>query len=458
MFPSVISKATRIHFPKMQLIKQSKGFIRKMLGRLPQLIAIYPLGAVEIIFLLGILISAAVMINHPPSLKYGETDSWWMISLNLIHGQGYSLCLDQYFPFCGPSNQATAMREPVPVLLFALVARIGNESLGAAVVFEAMVYLLTILAVYCLTREWAGARSAVMAAFLWAIYLPATELIPQVSGDLLAALFTTIGIFFALRARKTQRTLDWSYTGIGLGLAILSRSATLVIALLVIAGQTVESWHQYRDLRRAVRPAILLSGLILLTMAPWLMRNEVSLGRPIVGSSLIGYNLYRHNYMLNKSHYFRYVGPEEGYQAIKDLITRQPGLRGDENEAQMDLIYRTAALQIIKSHPVQYIQLSAYRFFPLWLDWGMAEAYGRPTNRYDVLIMFLQGILLSLAVLGTKKSVRLTWPLCGSILLMSLVYMAVDARLLYLMPVTPLVISLSAVGIDSLFRSGSANQ
>src|SRR4029079_15811151 len=97
---------------------------------------------------------------------------------------------------------------------------------------------------YYLTHAWADSRSAVFASFLWAIYLPALELIPQISGDLLAALCTSLGILFTLRARKTQRTRDWLITGIFLGLAVLSRSATLVIALVVIGGQIIESWRQ----------------------------------------------------------------------------------------------------------------------------------------------------------------------------------------------------------------------
>lgn len=417
----------------------------------------YPFQSAGIIFILGILLAAVVLLNHPPSLKSGETDSWWMISLNLIHGQGYSLCLKPYFPFCGPSNQVTAMREPLPVLLFALAAWIGNESLWIAEIVEVMIYLAIVLSIYALTREWADARSALVASFLWVIYLPALELLPQVSGDLLAALLTTIGILFTLRAKKTQRTSDWLLAGAGLGFAILARSATLVIALLIVGGLIVESWYQHLKLKTIVRPALILSSLVILVMAPWLIRNQLSLGRSIVGSSLTGYNLYRHNYMIDQSHYFRYVGPKEGTQAIQDLISRHADLRGDENEAQMDLIYRREALRIITAHPAQYILLSAYRFFSLWFDWKIAEAYGRPANRYDVLIMILQGILLSLAILEGQKKASLTWPLWGSVLAISLAYMAVDARLLYLMPVMPLLISLSAVGVNKLLISPSAN-
>ena len=430
--------------------EMKRSYFHNTSARLLNLIDIYPLRAVVMILLLGILLSAVVIANHPPSMKSGETDSWWAIVLNLIHGNGYSLCLTQYFPFCGSSNQVTAMREPAPVLMFAMVAWFGKESLLMAEVVEAIIYLTMIVMIYFLTREWADSRSAVIASFLWAIYLPALELLPQVSGDLFAAICTTLGILFTLRARKTQRTLDWIIAGVGLGLAIISRSATLAIALLVIGGQTLDGLRQRLQLKDIIKPALLLSGLVILIMAPWLIRNKVTLGRTIIGSSLTGYNLYRHNYMIGANHYFRYVGPKEGVQAINDLISHRPDLHGDENEGQMDLVYRGEALQIIKSHPMQYVLLSAYRFFPLWFDWEISEAYGRSTNRYEYLIMLLQLFLLTLALVGMWKNTAQTWPLWGSILAICFAYMAVDARMLYMMPVMPLVISLSAVGGKNL--------
>jgi 4-amino-4-deoxy-L-arabinose transferase-like glycosyltransferase len=438
---------------KTNLPKQDQSPMIQVSTRILNLMDANPLRAIGFLFILGIVLATISMINHPPSLQAGETDSWWTIALNHIHGHGYSLCMMQYFPFCGPSNQVTATREPVPVFLFAMAAWAGKDSLWMAAIVEVMIYLAILLSVYFLTREWADARSAIIASILWVIYLPALELIPQVSGDLLAALFTTLGILFTLHARNTRATLYWLLAGVSLGLAVLSRSATLVIALLVIGGQAIESWREHLRLKDLIRPALIMSSCIILIMAPWLIRNRLALGRSILGSSLTGYNLYRHNYMIEKNFYFRYVGPEEASRAIEDLISRRTDLRGDENEAQMDLIYRDEALRIIKTHPAKYTLLSAYRFFPLWFDWKIAEAYGRPVKRYDYLVMSLQAALLTLAFLGSQKKTGLTWPLWGSILALSLAYMAVDARLLYTMPVMPLVISLSAGGASKLLCS-----
>ena len=148
--------------------------------------ALYVLGG---IIILAVIVSLVLNRNSlPPAPNAGENDTWWVIALNLAHGKGYSLCLERYFPFCGPSNQATATREPLPVLLFAGLALFSGESLWAAIAVEFFIYLSILIFIYLLTREWSNPRGGLLAALLWGLYIPAHQLISQVSGDLLAAL------------------------------------------------------------------------------------------------------------------------------------------------------------------------------------------------------------------------------------------------------------------------------
>ena len=317
---------------------------------------------------------------------------------------------------------------------------------------EWIIYLTILIVIYFLTREWAGIRAALLAAFLWAIYIPAIELIPQVSGDLLAALLVSVGILFSMRARRTHHARDWLITGSSLGLAALSRSGTLVIVAVVIGGVILEGWRERFDLKQMISPVLIVSGLVILLMGPWLIRNKIVLGRPIFGSSLIGYNLYRQNYMLGTSDYFRYVGGKEGQAAIDALIARRTDWSKTENEAQMDTIYRQAALKVIREYPARYVLLSVFRFLPLWFNWGYFQAYGMRTPREDYWIMFFQGILLILALVGLRGNIRTTWPLWGSILAICFIYMIVISRLDYLIPVIPLIMSLSAEGGNKLLE------
>ena len=421
---------------------------RRYLDRWLPVVDAYPQYVLGLILVLAVIVSLVLnRSNLPPAQDAGENDTWWTIALNLAHGKGYSLCLERYFPFCGPSNQATATREPIPVLLFAATALLSGDSLWAAVTVEFLIYLSILVVLYFLTREWSNPRAGLLAALLWGLYVPAHELIFQVSGDLLAALLVSMGTLYIMRARTSRHPRDWLVAGTCLGLAAVTRSGTLVISVVVIGGVLFESWWRRLNLRDVITPTLMLSGLVLLFMAPWLIRNQLVLGRPVLGSSLIGYNLYRHNYMIDTTDYFRHVGGKEGLAATDALISRRTDLSGVENEAQMDRVYREEAVELIRAYPLRYVSLSAYRFLPLWFNWGYPQAYGREPGSMDYAVMVYQGILLILALIGLYRALWRTWPLWGNILAISLIYMAVDSRLLYVIPVMPLVISLSAGGV-----------
>ena len=384
---------------------------------------------------------------HPPQFQNGETVSWWGIALNLKRGYGYSLCNQYYFPFCDVAGPATAMREAAPVLLFAGVARLFNESLFAAGVTELLLYIGVMIAVFHLARDWKGPLAGLLAAFGWAVYPRAISLIPQVSGDLLAALGVTVGILFVQRARKSDRTRDWLLAGLGLGVATLSRSVMLVVAVTVVAGLGIERWGLRRRVVEWIRPALLVAAVVASLLTPWLIRTRIVFGHPLVGSSLVGYNIYRQNYMLGSNDYFHNVGTDEGWAAIQSLLARRTDLTGRENEAQMDAVYRQEGLRIIAANPVHYVLLSGYRFFMLWFDWRVSEAFGYPMGFNEYAMVVVQALLMILAFFGLRKNWKAMWPLWASLVMVTLAYMAVNSRLHYIIPLMPLVICLAAEGM-----------
>jgi len=402
------------------------------------------------ITLIALLLSIAFLIEQPPTMDLGETGHWWPIIQNLIQGKGYAMCEPEYFPYCTPHNDLTASREPVPVLIFAIVALFTNQSLLAASVVEVGIYLAVLFLTFFLTRLLANTRAALLAALLWVVFIPSLELLPQVSGEAPACLFLTLGIFFILRGRETNRWRDWLLAGISMGLGVLSRSALIFILAGLLFGLLWEGWVARRKQRDEfikrlwASLSILLIALSMLT--PWVVRNIRVFNSPVIGTTLSGYNLYRHNYMLGSDNFSRYIAGEEAHQAIQDLLARQPALLGTENEAQMDRVYIGAALKVITAHPLRYIALSLWRFLPLWFDWQIDEAYGTRTPHLDYYEMAVQGLFLVTALIAIRKNWQHSWPLWSSIAIYCLSYMAVVGQLRYLIVVTPLTISLSAIG------------
>jgi len=132
---------------------------------------------------------------------------------------------------------------------------------------------------------------------------------------------------------------------------------------------------------------------------------------------------------------------------VKLLLNQRKSLRGDENEAEMDEVYREEAGRVIRTWPGRYLALTAYRFLPLWLGWGVPEAYGVRPRLDDYLVMIEQAVLLGLAAAGLKSLRARAWPVVATAALICLLQMAVVGQMRYVVPVMPLVLALSAGGI-----------
>jgi 4-amino-4-deoxy-L-arabinose transferase-like glycosyltransferase len=415
----------------------------------------YPLRALALVVFVGSILGTGNLLVHPPDVEFSQVNLWWEIALNLAHGRGYVGCAPAYFPFCGPDNQITAAREPLPVVLFGAVAWLTNDSLLAASLVMLLTNLAIIISVYYLARELAGTRTALLAALFWACYLPAIRLFyAQASGDLLAALALTLSLRCALRARTAGRWYQWAAAGFWLGVGVLSRSSLLAAAPVLVASAL--PWPGSTTARTLPRWLIraghagLCAFTLILVLAPWALRNYNVFGRPVLTSTLAGYNLYRANYLLPNDDYLHFVASDEAAEARDALLRRHPELRGTENEAQMDAIYTKEALGIIRAYPGRYLEASAQRFLMLWFDQTVSEAYGMTQTVGDLLQSLQQGCLLAAGFVGLRGRWRRAWPVAATIGAVSLSYILVIARLRYVVPLMPLVVVLSALGCAAI--------
>lgn len=414
-----------------------------------------PLRVLLFIFLLDLgLDVASLWRSRAAIVPAGKANEYWQIALNVAHGRGYVACLPFYFPFCGLTNQQTAMREPGGVLPFAVLAKLTGGSLYATTLLELAIDLAILPGVFLLARNLAGKRVALLAALLWAIYLPPiTDFVPTVSGDLLATLGVTWGLCLLLGERSTHRWRDWVAIGVCLGVAGLARQATLVIVPVVALGLLVRARAGERSagrlLRSNWRPIAIVVLLPSLMLLPWVARNTLVFGQPVIGSTLTGYNLYRMNYMLADENFLplHFVGDAEARRAFAVLWAQRPDVRGPLNEAQTDAVYRQTAVRLIEAHPLRYMLLSASRFLMLWFDWTVNAAYGGSPGYFTVA---QQGLLLLAAIIGLCAAWRRTWLLGLSIIAVTILYMAVVGRVLYLVPVMPLTIVLCAIGCQRI--------
>ncbi len=421
-----------------------------------------PARTLALILLLAVCITLPRLWLRPISLTDGDTATWWPVIDNVAHGRGYTECIPSYFPYCGPTNNVSAAREPAPVLLFAALDRVTHASPSAAVLAEIALNLVVVVGVYFLARQLAGVRIGLFAALLWTLYIPVSKSeVAEVSGDLLATACVAWGLFFFMRARTRNRASDYLIAGLILSLGILSRSVLAVVPALLIIGLLVSAVTargvRPRRLGQHLAPIVLLALASFVPFCPWLVRNYVEFHRPVLGTTLNGYNLYRENYQLTQATYLRYVGSDEADRAVAALAQRRTDLTiGAVNEAQMDGVYRTEALRVIKAKPLRYLTLSAARGVMLWFNWTIPAGYGLSWTLLDSLVAFQQAVLLIAAIVGLWRRWRCLWPLAVSIAVLTLVYMAVIGRLYLLFPIMPLTVVLAAIGCGQVVRALAA--
>jgi hypothetical protein len=396
----------------------------------------HPAQAMVVVALLLVLSDGLLLRNQRWYLPNYTGMSWDTAEL-LTTGQGYSFLDQAYFPFAGPNNKVSAAREPVPVLLFAAAQIIRPGSHLALGVLQAAAHLATMFGIFSLTRRLGNTSAAMLASILWAFYPAALRELIGKEVDLITSAFAVWGVAFFVRAWQGGEIRSWILSAATLGLAVLSRSALLAVVLVVVFGLMIAKVPK--------RSVVVFVSVFVLTKVPWVVRNALVFGKPVVGTTLAGYNLYRQNCLIEEGNFLRFLAGSESDAKFAALIAAHPELKGTENEAEMDAFYRREALEIIREHPMRYAALSGFRFFILWFNFTVPQAYGRKTDLMDIILMAWHALLLAGGLAAWRKLGNSAWPLMASVGAFTVIHMLVAARMFYVLSVVPLLLAMASI-------------
>lgn len=358
----------------------------------------------------------------------------------LLHSGQLVYC-GEYFPLCNANNQLTASVEPLPVLLFAGLMTLFGPAVGtiAAVVVQQLLGLLTAVILHQILQHlFHNPTISLLGTFLWATYLPMITLALYLEAEIIFTCCLLLAIWALLHSLSSGSKRLWAMAGLCWGLATLSRSITLYFPFILLLTAVAHP----PTLRRHAAGITLALLTFALTLTPWVIRNAQVFNTFLPGNTLLGYNLYRHNYFLGDDDYLHYGYAKDADPIIRQLIATAPNLRGDENEVEMDAFYKAEALKIIKTYPVRYLQLSLYRFAALWTDFEVQRG-----QLFWQLVAVENGVLLLLAGLTAVRHLPRTPHLLPILLLIAYfaaTHSLIIARMRYIMPILPLVAGLAA--------------
>jgi 4-amino-4-deoxy-L-arabinose transferase-like glycosyltransferase len=441
-----------------------------------------------IILLAGLGARLYLLLHAPAFTAYNDSIEYFL--------PGYQLAHDGVFDL-------KAKRAPLYSLFLAGAIAALGPSLEAAVVFQHLLGLVSVVLVYLLGALTFGRPTGLLAAAGAALNgaLLLTE--HSIASETLFTPLLLAGLVLLLFGVRTGRGPPFLLAGLALGLAALTRPLGQALVPLAFGALLL----QQRSWRQRLTSAGLLGLGCLLVVTPWVVRNalvhEVSSTAGGLGDALYA-RVRRHD----PSFTFENLGPPPATAEAAVLqkrvfqLARQHKFgpevrRALEKEFQLtptqsDQLLRQTALQIIQQEPERYLRGTARMFTYLWLGFEKpvddfwetrtkrkwAQAWPRSVRfvmqpdsrltdqnqaRVEALVGFFQdyrfsGLLAVLFLLGSARCLT-GWRERGFVLILLpavvfsqlLGYAALDGPLYrYRVPMQPLITLLAAGGLTWL--------
>jgi 4-amino-4-deoxy-L-arabinose transferase-like glycosyltransferase len=200
--------------------------------------------------------------------------------------QGHGLPPSNRAPAGGPS----AYRPPAyPVFLGGVYALVGQEAPPAARLLEAGLGALSVGLIGLIAARLWGRRVGVLALGIAAVAPPLIVMSTALVSEALFVPLMLGAVAAAIEARRSEHPLRWAaVAGVLLGLCALTRTNAV---LLVVPLALAVWWGPGRFRPRALLPPALVVGAMVLTIAPWTIRNALVVHRFVPISSEVGYTL-----------------------------------------------------------------------------------------------------------------------------------------------------------------------
>ena len=374
------------------------------------------------LFFLALLLRLLFVILRP--LDAGDSRGYEDIALNLLNGLGFSANL--HWP------------PMYPVFLTGVYLIFGHSFLAVRVI-QAFLGAVTCLFVFFIgQRIFEDKKPALLGGLLTAVSPSLLASSSYILTETLTAFLLTAAVLLLLKARIEGRKKVWFISGIVLGMATLTRPATLLFPLFLLAGFLIFSPGKAK--------AVFFVAVFCLGMAlpvlPWTLRNAFVFHRFIPVSVGSGFNLWVGSYL-----------PWNGDYNWKDLSDAEELTKG-LTQVEADQKFFAEGVKNIKQHPGAYAMLCVKKLGRFWLQvpGGKQVLDGNPAAK--TLVFAFQYFLLALFFIGVffawrERNARVCLPVL-MIFYFTFVHLFLLAIPRYHIPVLPLVAAVSGGSLTKL--------
>jgi 4-amino-4-deoxy-L-arabinose transferase-like glycosyltransferase len=275
------------------------------------------------------------------------------IARSIALGQGFSS------PYPQPTGPTALMTPVYPYLLAGIFKLFGIYTAAAALAILTLNNLfssLTCLPVYLVSRRVFGVRVAARAGWLWAFFPYSIALSNiWVWETSLTTFLLTLLLWLTLRLEQSSSYRAWIRYGLLWGLAALTSPA--VLSTLPFLGMWVWIRHWKRGVN-CTAPAVAASLVFLVTVTPWLWRNDRTFGRFVAFRDNFGLEFLVGNNNDASRPDSLHILPADNLAEMKELMTMGESAYMAKKQREAD--------EFITHHTLRFAELTARRILNTW--------------------------------------------------------------------------------------------
>jgi 4-amino-4-deoxy-L-arabinose transferase-like glycosyltransferase len=380
----------------------------------------------------GLAVGMRLMLAIAHPYLFPDSADYDALGRALIAGRPYEV----------GGNLATRM--PGYPLLVAAVYALAGPSVGAVLIFQALLAVPLVLLTYLL-----GKRDRAATGLLAAALVTLDPLLIGFSAALLSEVPFTVclllGLWMGVKLLDRPRWALWIGLGITWGIAVLLRGSALwcivpVAGWIGLVSARGEALPRAHHVQRIAGPLVAIA-LTFAPLAPWLVRNYAHFhSGPMRLTTLEGISLYEAVYPGADG------GPKQDKIALPpEMLPLDEARRNDE--------WSRRAWAHIRSDPLRVAWLGVMKFGRTWSPWFNAAEMQSTALWWGMTLWYLP--LYALAMLGIvagrlgrREKVLLLIPVAY----FSLIHALFLGSVRYRVPLMPTVCIFAALGILTLAR------
>ena len=356
----------------------------------------------------------------------------------LAQGQGFC-CL-----FRQPTGPTAWLSPVCPLLIAGIFKLFGTFTLAsfyASVLLNCLFSSLACLPVFAIGRRVGGQTTAVVSAWLWAVF-PSGVILPfeWIWDTSLSAFLAAALLWATLELEDSPGLRDFGLYGLLWGLSLLTNPALGVLLPFLLG------WLLYchrANLSGIAKPALLCCAAIIFVCLPWSTRNYLRFGRFVPLRSNFVYEFWSGNNEIfdERSHEVNRISRYEQTRLYARL---------GEN-AFLDDKWQKAR-NFVRTHPSLYAQLFARRVLSTWLGsespWRDFAGTDSALARFLLLwnAVTLLGVLAGLTRLSLRNR-HYVFPIAVFPLFFPVTFYVAHTSLRHRHPCDPILAVLMAVAV-----------